>query len=171
MHFNWRGKLMQYVKQRRAFLASTATTAIACFALSLALPSAVLAQAGSTGGTVGKTEKSLSGGEDADRPQASRSGVRHTRSVGAVSICSKVVGVWQGALGGNITYKSGGTVSGTAPVNEGTWSCNNAQITVTWIKLAAVDQCTLSSDGVRQTCTNNLGYAFVRTRKTETNQP
>ena len=38
--------------------------------LAFANASSALAQAGSTGGTIGKQDKSISGGEEADRPRA-----------------------------------------------------------------------------------------------------
>jgi hypothetical protein len=48
--------------------------AIALIAAAMSVPSigAAFAQAGSTGGTIGKQEKSISGGEDVDRPRAVR---------------------------------------------------------------------------------------------------
>lgn len=133
-------------------------------ALSAAGASVAFAQAGSTGGTLGKTDKSISGGDEAKRPQRVRSTAKH-RETPRVSACSKLIGVWKGALGGDIIYKPGGTVSGTIPVNEGTWSCGNAGVTVTWTKVPSADHCTLSSDGTLQTCTNNRGNSFTRSRK------
>ena len=126
--------------------------------------SLALAQAGSTGGTIGKTGKSVAGGDEAKRPKPARSTVRRRETVRASS-CSKLLGVWKGALGGDIIYKSSGAVLGTLTVNEGTWSCGNTGITVTWTKIPSADHCRLSSDGMLQTCTNNSGRSFTRSRK------
>lgn len=123
-----------------------------------------LAQAGSTGGTVGRTGKSVAGEDEAKRPKPARSNVRR-REIVRTSSCSKLIGVWKGALGGDITYKSGGVVLSTVPVNEGRWSCGGTGITVTWMKFHSADHCTLSSDGMLQTCMNNSGNSFTRSRK------
>lgn len=130
-----------------------------------------LAQTGSIGGTVGKTEKSVSGDEEETRSHPARPGIKGRASVHA-SACSKLLGVWKGALGGDIIFKSGGVALGTSPRNEGTWSCNDEQLTITWKTLAAIDRCSLSADGTVQTCRHNiLGNSFVRTRKTEDTRP
>jgi len=96
--------------------------------------SLALARAGSTGGTIGKTGKSIAGGDEARRQQPVRSAVRH-RETARASSCSRSIGVWRGALGGDITYRSGGTVLGTIPANEGTWSCGSNGVSVTWTKI------------------------------------
>jgi hypothetical protein len=126
--------------------------------------SLALAQTGSTGGSIGKTGKSVTGGDEPERSYPARSTARHRETV-RVSTCSKLLGVWKGALGGDITYKSGGAVTSTIPVNEGRWSCGNTGIIVTWTKIPSADHCTLSSNGMLQTCTNNAGNSFVRSRK------
>jgi hypothetical protein len=126
--------------------------------------SSALAQAGSTGGSIGKTGKSATGEDEAKHSQPARSAVRHREAV-RVSTCSKLIGVWKGALGGDITYKPGGAVLGTIPVNEGTWSCGSTGITVTWTKIRSVDHCTISSSGMLQSCSNDRGNSFTRTRK------
>jgi hypothetical protein len=129
-----------------------------------AIGSLALAQAGSTGGTLGKTDKSVAGGDEARRQQPARSAVRH-REPARASSCSRLIGVWRGALGGDITYRPGGTVLGTVPANEGTWSCGSNGVSVTWTKIPSADHCTLSSNGMLQNCTNNSGNSFTRSRK------
>jgi hypothetical protein len=126
--------------------------------------SLALAQAGSTGGTIGKTDKSVGSGDEAKRPKPTHASVRRRETVRSSS-CSKLIGVWKGALGGDLTYKSSGVVLSTVPVNEGRWSCGGTGITVTWTKFNSTDHCTLSSDGMLQTCTNNAGNSFTRSRK------
>ena len=142
--------------------------AFTCVVMLMPLPVPAFAQAGSTGGTLGKTDKSVSGGDEAERSKTSsaRPGIGHREAVRA-SACSKLIGVWKGALGGDIIFKSDGAVLSTSPVNEGTWSCDNTEITITWKINGGVDHCALSSDGMRQRCLNNLGYAFTRTRKSK----
>lgn len=126
-----------------------------------------VAQAGSTGGTIGKTGKSASGGQGFHGSHVSRKRrVSVPRSEEhAKSSCAKMIGVWKGALGGDINFEAGGTVVDNHPANEGTWSCKGGDhITVTW-RSADVDECTLSADGELQTCKNNSGYSFIRTRE------
>lgn len=50
--------------------ASIGMALLALSHMAFANESSALAQAGSTGGTIGKQDKSISGGEDADRPRA-----------------------------------------------------------------------------------------------------
>jgi len=83
----------------------------------------------------------------------------------STSNCAKSIGIWKGAMGGEITLRPGGTALSTFPQNEGTWSCNNAQVIVSWKIIAAIDRCTLSADGMTQSCTNSFGGVFTRTRK------
>lgn len=141
----------------------------------VSFPAPGLAQAGSTGGTVGKTDKSLSGSEPVEpepqpkkekpppRPAKSRDATTESGAKQRQASCTRLSGVWSAAMGGQIIFGSGGSVSHTLTHNKGTWSCSKGQFTVTW-KSGTVDRCSLSSDGMTQTCTNSIGGSFTRTR-------
>jgi hypothetical protein len=104
--------------------------ALAC-ALTL-LPATIFAQAGSTGGTVGKEDKSVSGGEDQpQRRQEPNARLRHSANRDR-SAPSSISGKWiwtqicddgaefSGAF--ELTQDSDGAVSGTATGSDGSGS-------------------------------------------------
>jgi Caspase domain len=82
-----------------------------------------------------------------------------------ISSCAKSTGTWKGAMGGEIILRPGGSALSTISGNEGTWSCNNAQVIISWKANGAVDWCSLSPDGMQQTCRNSWGATFTRARK------
>jgi hypothetical protein len=115
--------------------------AVACgFAAFVVADQTALAQAGSTGGTVGKTDKSASGGEESTRPNnASRPTTR--------SGCSAVAGTWlwkfldQSAV---VTLNAGGTSHGSDG-NTGRWTCTGRTVVIHWTR--TTDTMVLSSGG------------------------
>ena len=147
-----------------SYRSTGATVLAATFATVMTL-SWALAQAGSVGGAIGKTGKSSSGSDEGEERASGQSQHGRTPNHREPGGCTKVIGVWKGAMGGDIIYKAGGTAVCTSPANEGTWSCSGGRLTVSWTKLVAVDQCSLSADGNEQACTNSLGFSFKRTRK------
>jgi hypothetical protein len=135
--------------RRRAFIG------IALLALSFsafAHVSSALAQAGSTGGTIGKTEKSISGSEDTDRPRAAPLAKRpaakeqETSSGGS---CGRIVGRWSWYL--NLTesvFHKDGT-AGHSSGATGRWSCTGGTVSVVWGDWgnARTDRIAVSPDG------------------------
>src|SRR5664279_2559528 len=92
------------------------------------VPSA-LAQAGSTGGTIGKQDKSISGGEDTPRvpPHPKRSATKSQETSSGHS-CVRIVGKWTWYLGATETVFN---QDGTARNNGGataTWTCTGGKV-------------------------------------------
>jgi hypothetical protein len=118
-------------------------------ALSAAGASGAVAQAGSTGGTLGNTDKSISG----EREEPRRSGDRATeqqqpssktrqhstrreitaRQSEAHNSCAKFVGIWAWTHIGTIsvTFSSNGTAEASNG-RHGSWGCANGVLSVTW---------------------------------------
>lgn len=118
------------------------------------------AQAGSTGGVIGKTDKSVSG-ERAPEPRAS---AKSSSSKGSAktSSCSSLAGVWGWWNNLEVTIRAGGTMSATNG-DGGTWTCNGNQAVLNW--RFGQDFLSLSDDGKRLTGTNTYGQRMANTRK------
>lgn len=115
--------------------------------------SSALAQAGSVGGTIGKQDKSISGGEEADRPrvvplpQRSAASPRETTSGRS---CNRIVGRWSWYLGvSDSIFRKDGTALHPASGTPGRWSCAGNTVNVLWGSGpdARTDRMTLSQDG------------------------
>jgi hypothetical protein len=124
-------------------------TLIYCFALA---GTPAIAQAGSTGGTVGKQDKSISGSEEPAKPKsrphkaASAPAEGKSKSSG----CGNVVGTYKWYLGMTSTaIDSDGTTTnsyGGNRANRGNWTCDNGQVTIVW-KNGYVDHLTPKPGG------------------------
>src|SRR5580704_8701764 len=101
-------------------------------ALSVPFTGTAFAQAGSTGGTVGKQDKSVSGGEEpaAPRSQMHRSATAPVAGKARSSGCGNVVGTYKWAMGTTVINADGTATNG---VNHGKWTCAGGQVTITWI--------------------------------------
>jgi hypothetical protein len=136
----------------------------------LAGGSLALGQAGSTGGSIGKTDKSVSGGEAAPEKQTqtkSRSkGQRtnekgnsdtvvssSTKSPSAGTPCERLLGTWTFSNGIGVVFKADG---GTVATNndEGRWTCDSSMVTAHWSKWT--DHYVISSDGAHISGTSGL---------------
>jgi hypothetical protein len=123
---------------------------------SFAVTAEVFAQAGSIGGTVGKTDKSESGTDQAPsfRPEpkarkpAKQAGV--PRNV-AASSCGKMPGNWSWFNYSNVIISPNGTA--TAGPFSATWSCKNDFVVMHWSH-GYTDRLTLSRDGTHLEGTN-----------------
>jgi hypothetical protein len=139
---------------------AAAKSVLAVF-LFLASGSLAFAQAGSTGGTIGKTDKSISGGESTaesrtptktrSKGQRPMSGQAAEDSAGRAK-CAKFVGTWNWVFGsGEVTAKSDGTlkyaVGGGSGV--GKWSCSDGHVVLR--SGSHEDRMTLSDDGLTMT--------------------
>jgi len=130
---------------------------------SFAVGATAFAQAGSTGGTIGKTDKSV-GGESPPEPHAPASSrskgqrpinkdASQSSEVSPAGKCARIVGTWNWVFGsGEVTAKSNGTytyaVGGDSGV--GKWSCSDG----THVVMRAnghEDRMTLSDDGMKMT--------------------
>jgi hypothetical protein len=104
-------------------------TASLIFAASVFWTSAIAVaqvQPGSTGGTVGKQDKSVSGG---DTPQESRPSTRKQEphpSVAKNSSCGRIAGTWQWG-GYTVVVKQDGSAHNSYGNVDGTWTCKDRQ--------------------------------------------
>jgi hypothetical protein len=136
-------------------------TRILVFALLLLLSGPELLAQGSTGGTLGKTDQSLSGGTKApqklDRTVPEKLDSTHPskQSDKGPSRCA-AVGTWTGEFGEEMTLTSNGTSSHSV-LGAGTWSCNNRQVVVVW-KNGLSERCSPSTDGQGLACTGSSGW-------------
>jgi len=127
--------------------------------LASANASSVFAQAGSTGGTIGKQDKSVSGGDEAVRPHAAprskRSATPNVASSG--SSCSRIVGRWTWYLGvTEMTFNQNGTVRQSVSGHKGTWACAGAVVTSVF-DTGDRDRIVLSNDGNSASVTTTWG--------------
>jgi hypothetical protein len=128
--------------------------------LSLASEKSALAQAGSVGGTIGKTDKSASGDESQPnrhstirRPRASLD-VNRADAGSGMAACARAVGIWFW-VSQEVTIKSDGKVE--SPGGPGTWSCINGKVHVHWIDFPIpLEILSISADGKNMTSENTL---------------
>jgi hypothetical protein len=123
--------------RRREFL-SLVFTAITIAAWAMAFPS--FAQGGSTGGSIGKQNKSVSGGEsDAPAPRPLKKGVaRHPDRPNKPpkSGCPSIVGAWNSWSShifgsGDAVMDADGTAKHASGIT-GRWHCDNGQLYIEW---------------------------------------
>jgi hypothetical protein len=136
--------------KRRAFIG---IVSLALSHLAFANASSALAQAGSVGGTIGKQDKSISGGEETDRPRAARHPARSAAKAPETSSdrsCNRIVGTWSWYLGvSDSVFHKDGTALHPASGTTGKWSCAGNTVNVVWGSgsAARTDRMTLSQDG------------------------
>jgi hypothetical protein len=143
---------------------------LALLHFALANASAALAQAGSTGGIIGKQDKSISGDEEADRPRA----VPHPKRPAAkaqerssANSCSRIVGTWSWYRGvTEMTFLKGGTLrSSTGAI--ATWTCTSGRSARSLGSNGSKEQYTVSQDGKSMFVTSTWGggVTFTATRR------
>ncbi|MGA8614182.1 MAG: hypothetical protein WB760_21400 [Xanthobacteraceae bacterium] len=130
-----------------------------------------MAQAGSTGGTVGKQDKSASGGNSPDSVPATRKQKPHQSVVNsqddssakkANSSCGRIVGTWKWGAGFLVVIKRDGTAHHDFAGN-GTWKCDDGQYVFVWSN-GITDHISVSTDGDSIAGNNNIGMTFSGTR-------
>jgi hypothetical protein len=137
-----------------AMTKSIAIAVVSCLAILVAADGNAFAQAGSTGGTIGKTDKSASGGDKETEPQ--RRSIRPSKArTKEASSCARLVGVWSWYTGGDVTFKSGGTFVQPEKSLTGTWTCKNDYVVMLWSH-GYTDRVTLSRDGTHLEGTNGF---------------
>ena len=141
-----------------AMLASTVASGLA------------FAQAGSTGGSVGKTDKSLSGGTEA-LPRRQSSATPNS----AANTCRKVVGTWAWhypLVTTETVFKPDGTATNSSGLTN-SWRCSGGLVIAKWSH-GATDHIRISGDGNRLIVTTadcggvplcSAGTSFPATRK------
>ena len=156
---------------RHAGRASIGITLLALSHLISANASSALAQAGSTGGTIGKQDKSISGGADEDTPRSaphSKRPVTNSYETPSGAACSRIVGTWKwgGGLGlTKMVFDQNGTVRQTLTGSTGSWSCDGT-IVKTVFANGSTDRIAISRDGnsLSVTTTWGGGSSFKATR-------
>ena len=139
-------------------------------ALSATGASGAFAQAGSTGGTIGKTDKSISG--DREEPRHERAEPRkkpapkETSHTASGSSCRNIVGTWKWYLGlSQTTYLADGTSRSTFGTT-GTWQCAGNGISGEWSNGSIKEHYVLSPDGdilfVRSSWNGGVSFAATR---------
>jgi len=127
--------------------------AFACAIMLMPFPITAFAQSGSTGGTLGKTDKSISG-ERHDQ-------IRPPPAAGAKDgSCGRIVGTWKWESY-TITINRDGTAHHTGG-GDGTWTCKDGQYVFVW-SIGITDHVSLSTDGNSIAGHNNFG-TFSGTR-------
>lgn len=131
---------------------------VICLASLLAEDTA-LAQAGSTGGIVGKQNKDASGGVEAITPNRpkTRSTLRSAPSTDTASSCRGFVGNWLWFSGAITTINADGTFKGNSLT--GSWTCKGNDVTMIWSH-GYNDRLTVSADGRKLNGTNNIGFSI-----------
>jgi hypothetical protein len=135
--------------------------------LAFANVSSALAQAGSIGGTIGKQDKSISGGVDAETrraaPPPKRSATK-AQDTSSDHSCTRIVGNWTWYLGLTETvFNQGGTARNSGGAT-GTLTCTGGTVVAKWSN-GYVDRMSISNDGDSLSITNNLGVTWAATRK------
>jgi hypothetical protein len=120
-----------------------------------------LAQAGSTGGTVGKQDKSASGGEELAAPKslAHKSASAPAAGKPKSSGCGNVAAAYKWP-GGMVVVKADGTTTHSLGF-DGKWTCANGQVTIVWTN-GYIDHFTPTAGGF--SAVNNFGTQFEAVR-------
>ena len=147
--------------------ASTGIALLVLSHLAFANVSSAQAQAGSVGGTIGKQDKSISGGEEADRsptaPHSRRPAAKAQETSG--HSCRSIAGTWSswasGQLGPNDTrFNADGTI--THPASKGTWSCESGQYVHVWSAFGRRGPYRLSANGKQLIKIEDGSVSFFR---------
>jgi hypothetical protein len=132
-------------------------------AILIAVGGTAFGQAGSTGGTLGNTDKSISGERREEpstqpksrepKPHAARKASENASA--ARSGCQRIVGTWKWGLGFTVIIKSDGTAHHSGG-GDGTWTCQNGRYAFVW-SIGITDHVSLSADGNSVVGSNNVG--------------
>jgi hypothetical protein len=125
------------------------------------------AQAGSTGGTIGKQDKSISGGDDAANSRhavpvrkPSRSARQSVATTPAGDPCGRIVGKWLWYNGVVVTVPSNSNRTIQSDGNSASIVCAQGTYTFTWFGFATT-QMTLSPDGKKLSGTSAAGSTIA----------
>jgi hypothetical protein len=139
---------------------------LAAVALSAPFAGTAFAQAGSTGGTLGQTDKSVSGQRNTEPEQpptrASRGAHRPTAEKSPAISCQKVLGTWDWFVGPSVTFKEDGT--GGNGIFTFTWTCSSGNYVLTWSH-GYTDRIKLSADGKNLDGKNQNGTHIFASRQ------
>jgi hypothetical protein len=145
--------------------------ALACAAITLvtmaALVPTAFGQAGSTGGTLGNTDKSISGDRETPAPRKDRPAAAARTPNGSAG-CREIVGAWTWRvppLSWQVSIRANGTATHSVDGGvTGTWTCHGDSAVFIWANGRYLDRVTvLSRDALEGT--NNQGIRFTGTRQ------
>ena len=124
-------------------------------------------QPGSTGGSVGKQDKSISGGGSLEVPgptprEAKPHQTTKTSPGKENSSCGRIVGTWKMGAGIRVVVKRDGTAHHDFAGN-GTWKCDDGQYVFVWSN-GITDHMSVSADGASIAGTNSVGMTYSGTR-------
>jgi hypothetical protein len=119
-------------------------------------------QPGSTGGTIGKRDKSISGSATPDERSPSTREHKPHHSAAKSSSCGRIVGRWKWHFDTKTVISSNGSARNSGGYTA-TWTCNEGQYVFVWSN-GATDHILLSTDGNHLDAVNNIGASFSGTR-------
>ena len=134
-------------------------------------PCVAQVQPGSTGGSIGKTDKSISGGEEANQPRATphpkrEAGPQQTSSSNSCAL----VGTWSWYRGlTEMTFLPGGTMRSSVGSVGSTWTCTGKR-TARSIASGNKEQYAIAQDGKSMFVTSTWGggVTFTATKVGDT---
>ena len=156
---------------------ATAIVMLGLLLATLEATSSALAQSGSVGGSVGPSEKTLSGERSAAEPAAPaphhpiparrtepehRAPAPPKEAAAGSSRCQMLLGSWSFSNGVGVMFKPGGGLSSTTG-DGGTWSCDNGMVAAHWPHWT--DHYLVSSDGAHITGNSGLLNAALTATK------
>jgi hypothetical protein len=163
---------MNLVKRYRESAMGRTSAEFFCAAIIfLASGSLAFAQAGSTGGTIGKQDKSISGSEETDNPRSAPHSKRpapHSQETSSGPACNRIVGTWKwgGGFGlTEMTFNQNGTVRQSLTGSTGSWLCSGTMVKTAFTN-GSTDRITMSKDGNHAAVTTTWGggHSFNVTR-------
>jgi hypothetical protein len=143
---------------------------LAAVALLLRFGGAAFAQAGSTGGTVGKTDKAVSGAGEEQAPAPRRNSTSAKAAPVEKNSRCNVVGTWsaswQGIGAGSDVWiiKSDGSASATSGY-QGTWTCTDGAFVATFNHGFGSDRLVVSASGRSMSGTTHMGTPISAIRR------
>jgi hypothetical protein len=129
---------------------------------SFAVSANAFAQAGSVGGSIGKTDKSVSG-EDA--PRNIRPAKQPSARANAGSPCQRAAGswMWRWLNDHTVVTLSPDGASSAGNGNKGNWTCKGSTLVISW-GTGGPDKMILSPDAKTAAGTGTLGVGVTGTR-------
>jgi hypothetical protein len=117
-----------------------------------AMPCVAQVQPGSTGGSIGKTDKSVSGGEERQVPSSARStstpNATPSKRAEDNSGCGRITGTWKWSNNIDVVVKSNRTADATDG-GHARLTCDSGMYVFNWQGGGNVSRMTLGTDGKR----------------------
>ena len=126
-----------------------------------AMPGSVWAQSGNIGGTIGKKDKVITGGDQPAKRPAYK-----TRAPAAAQrgdACRGLVGTWTWYLGIDAVFNADQSVGHA--INTGKWTCTARSLVIVWTNIGITDRGIFSDNGATLSIVNSRGERFIATRK------